>query len=163
MKAWPSVFLAAVLLAPPCAVLAQNPKKVMAPIRPTPRPPLRSDIRSDVREIPLDLSRALPGKTLASLPSTAQQLKSLSSELKQSQPQLASAKAKSDTLAAEALALRHRLIATAARIEQLERARIDADVQIEKLEAENRRLSAGFANDRVAVTSWAIPVDRSVR
>ena len=132
----------------------------MAPIRPTPRPPLSSDGRSDVREIPLDLSRALPGKTLATLPSTAQQLKSLSSELKQSQPQLASAKEKSDTLAAEALELRRRLIATAARIEQLERMRIDADVQIEKLEAQNKRLSAGFANDRVAVTKLLAVLQR---
>ena len=102
MKAGLPFFLAAVLLTPTCAALAQKPKKVMAPIRPTPRPALRSDIRSDVREIPLDLSRALPGKTLATLPSTAQQLQSLSSELKQGQPQLASAKVKSDALAAEA-------------------------------------------------------------
>ncbi len=45
-----------------------------------------------------------------------------------------------------------KLIETAARIETLERARISADTQIEKLEEENKRLSAGFANDRVAVT-----------
>ena len=160
MKAGLLFFLAAVLLTPTCAALAQKPKKVMAPIRPTPRPALRSDIRSDVREIPLDLSRALPGKTLATLPSTAQQLQSLSSELKQGQPQLASAKVKSDALAAEALELRRRLIATAARIEGLERARIDADVQIEKLEAENKRLSAGFANDRVAVTKLLAVLQR---
>ena len=42
---------------------------------------------------PMDLSHALPGKALAKLPSSAQQLKSLSSELKQGQPQLATAKA----------------------------------------------------------------------
>ncbi len=72
--------------------------------------------------------------------------------MKQGQPQLASAREKSDTLAAEAKALRNKLIETAARIESLERARIAADTQIEKLEAENKRLSAGFANDRVAVT-----------
>jgi len=153
-------FIAAVLLTPTGAALAQKPKKVMAPIRPTPRPTLRSDVRNEVREIPLDLSRALPGKTLATLPSTAQQLQSLSSELKQGQPQLASAKVKSDALAAQALELRRRLIATAARIEDLERARIDADVQIEKLEAENKRLSAGFANDRVAVTKLLAVLQR---
>ncbi|MEY4964541.1 MAG: hypothetical protein RL274_124 [Pseudomonadota bacterium] len=118
----------------------------MAPIRPTPRPDLRAP------EVVMDLSRALPGKALAKLPSSAQQLRSLSSELKQGQPQLASARQKSEMLAAEAMELRQRLIATAARIEGLERARIAADIQIEKLQADNVRLSAGFANDRVAVT-----------
>ena len=36
----------------------------------------------------MDLSHAMPGKTLATLPSSAQQLKSLSSELKEGRPQL---------------------------------------------------------------------------
>jgi hypothetical protein len=47
------------------------------------------------------LSQALPGKALAKLPSSDQQLKSLSSELKQGRPQLASAKEKSEALAAQ--------------------------------------------------------------
>jgi septal ring factor EnvC (AmiA/AmiB activator) len=149
VKARLSFLLAAALLGQPTlAAFAQKPKKVMAPIRPTPRPALRADRP----EVPIDLSRALPGKVLSTLPSSAQQLKSLSSELKQGQPQLASARAKSEMLAAEATELRRRLIATAQRIEELERMRIAADLEIEKLEAENRRLSAGFANDRVAVT-----------
>ena len=149
MKAKLSFLLAAALLTQPgLAAPLQKPKKVMAPIRPTPRPMLRADRP----EPAIDLSQALPGKALATLPSSAQQLKSLSSELKQGQPQLASARAKSEMLAAEAMELRRRLIATAKRIEELERARIAADLRLEKLEAENRRLSAGFVNDRVAVT-----------
>jgi hypothetical protein len=48
----------------------------------------------------MDLSQALPGKALAKLPSSSQLLKSLSSELNQGKPQLASAKEKSDTLTA---------------------------------------------------------------
>ena len=100
----------------------------------------------------MDLSQALPGKAMAKLPPSAQQLKSLSSELKEGQPQLASAKEKSDALAAEAAALRQKLIATAARIESLERQKADTDARIAQLTAEDKRLSAGFANDRVAVT-----------
>jgi murein hydrolase activator len=100
----------------------------------------------------MDLSQALPGKALAKLPSSAQQLKSLSSELKQETPQLVSAKQKSEQLAAEAASLRQKLIATAARIEVLERQQADADARIVQLTAEDSRLSAGFANDRVAVT-----------
>ena len=79
-------------------------------------------------------------------------MQSLSSELKQGQPQLQGAKQKSETLAAEAASLRKKLIATAARIEALERRQVDNNAQIARLTAEDARLSAGFANDRVAVT-----------
>jgi len=118
-------------------------------LRPTPRPVIRA---AEGPEPVMDLSHALPGKALAKLPSSAEQLQNLSTELKQGTPQLAGAKQKSDTLAAEAAALRKKLIDTAARIETLERQKIDAAAQIETLQAENTRLSAGFANDRVAVT-----------
>ena len=147
MKQALSFLLAATLLVLPAfAAPPKKPQRVMAPIRPTPRPDLRAP------EVVMDLSRALPGKALAKLPSSAQKLRSLSSELEQGQPQLASARQKSEMLVAEAMELRQRLIATAARIEGLERARISTDIGIEKLQAENNRLSAGFANDRVAVT-----------
>ena len=108
----------------------------------------------------MDLSQALPGKAMAKLPSSAQQLKSLSSELKQGQPQLASAKEKSDSLAAEAAALRQKLIATAARIETLERQQGEINARIAGLTAEDKRLSAGFANDRVAVTKLLAILER---
>jgi septal ring factor EnvC (AmiA/AmiB activator) len=48
--------------------------------------------------------------------------------------------------------LRKKLIETAARIEILERRKIEADAQILRLTEENKRLSTGFANDRVAIT-----------
>jgi septal ring factor EnvC (AmiA/AmiB activator) len=118
-------------------------------IRPTPRPVIRA---AEAPEPVMDLSHALPGKALAKLPSSAEQLQTLASELKQGTPQLAGAKQKSDALAAEAATLRKKLIDTAARIETLERQKIEAAAQIETLQAENTRLSAGFANDRVAVT-----------
>jgi septal ring factor EnvC (AmiA/AmiB activator) len=118
-------------------------------IVPTPRPGPRV---TQTPEPVMDLSHALPGKALARMPSSSQQLQSLSSELKQGQPQLLSAKQKSDALAAQAAALRQKLIATAARIGSLERQQIDSEAQIVQLTAEDARLSAGFANDRVAVT-----------
>jgi septal ring factor EnvC (AmiA/AmiB activator) len=108
----------------------------------------------------MDLSQALPGKAMAKLPSSAQQLKSLSSELKQGQPQLASAKEKSDSLAAEAATLRQKLIATAARIETLERQQGEINARIAGLTTEDKRLSAGFANDRVAVTKLLAILER---
>jgi len=141
------LLLAPLLIGVPAA--AQKYKRVDISIRPTPRPTLAVP---QAPEPAIDLSHALPGKALANLPSSSQQLKSLSSELNQGKPQLASAKEKSETLAAEAASLRKKLIATAARIESLERQKIEADAQILHLTQENARLSAGFANDRVAIT-----------
>ena len=132
--------------ATPAPVLQYKRVNVIAP---TPRP---TPTVAQAPEPAMDLSQALPGKALANLPSSAQQLKSLSSELKEGQPQLASAKQKSDELATQAAVLRHKLVATAARIENLERQKVEADARIVKLTAENAALSAGFANDRVAVT-----------
>jgi septal ring factor EnvC (AmiA/AmiB activator) len=140
-----------------CLLLAATPgfakpvqpvRRVNAPV-PTPRPTFSVRATPDA---PMDLSHALPGKALAKLPSSAQQLKSLSSELTQGKPQLASAREKSETLAKEAAALKKKLIETAARIESLEREKIDDDAKIESLSEEDAKLSKGFANDRVAVT-----------
>ena len=154
-----ALFLSLLLATAPAAAKTQSkkvdvPKKVDV-MAPTPRP-----VPAVTQDPQIDLSRALPGKALASLPSSAQQLKSLSSELKQGQPQLQSAKQKSDALAAQAATLRQKLIATAARIEGLERQKAGADDQILRLTAEDNRLSAGFANDRVAVTKLLAVLER---
>ena len=148
-----ALFLSLVLATAPAA--AKPPSKKVDVMAPTPRP-----VPAPTQDPQIDLSRALPGKALASLPSSAQQLKSLSSELKQGQPQLQSAKQKSDVLAAQATSLRQKLIATAARIENLERQKAGADDQIQRLTAEDNRLSAGFANDRVAVTKLLAVLER---
>ncbi|HKB96727.1 MAG TPA: peptidoglycan DD-metalloendopeptidase family protein [Rhizomicrobium sp.] len=144
-------FFLSLLLAssPALAEPAAQYKRVTVSIVPTPRP---VPSVAQTPEPAMDLSQALPGKALAKLPSSAQQLKNLASELKQGQPQLASARQKSEALATQAAVLRRKLVATAARIESLERQKVEADVQIARLTAENNRLSADFANDRVAVT-----------
>ncbi|MDB5739373.1 MAG: hypothetical protein JWP16_413 [Alphaproteobacteria bacterium] len=155
-----SAFLLLTLLAQPLlAKESHKPKpaagrRVAAPIVPTPRP------HTEAPEPVMDLSHAMPGKALAKLPSSAAQLQSLSSELKQGQPQLAGARQKSDTLAGQAASLRKQLIDTAQRIEMLERQAIDSEAQIGRLEDENARLSAGFANDRVAVTRLIAVLER---
>ncbi len=130
-------------------------------IAPTPRPRVeKAATPASSPEPGIDLSRALPGKALAKLPSSAQQLESLTASLKQGAPELASAKRKSDTLAAEASALRQKLIETAARIESLERQVIADAAEIERLTAEDARLSAGFARDRVQVTRLLSVLER---
>jgi septal ring factor EnvC (AmiA/AmiB activator) len=147
-----ALFLLLLVAASPVMAKPARPVKILQRVdvlRPTPRP---APIVAQAPEPVMDLSHALPGKSLAKLPSSSQQLQSLSSELKQGQPQLASAREKSETLASEAAALRKKLIATAARIESLERQQVDNNARIIKLTTEDARLSAGFANDRVAVT-----------
>jgi septal ring factor EnvC (AmiA/AmiB activator) len=141
----------------PATSKASAHKKVSAPAKPTARP---RAAKAQTPEPAIDLTHALPGKALASLPSSADQLKALSDELKQDQPKLSAARQKSDALAAEAAALRQKLIATAARIETLERSQIADAAEIDRLSKENARLSAGFANDRVAVTKLLAILER---
>lgn len=126
-------------------------------IRPRPRPARTADAPP---EQPIDLSHAVPGRALAKLPSSAEQLKALTGQIQQQQPQVAAAKQKSDSLSAEAATLRKKLIDTAARIDQLERDRIAAQARVTELQAEAGRLSAGFQNDRVAVTRLLAVLER---
>ncbi len=144
-----ALLLSLVLAAAPAFAVSKFPKAVTVRIVPSPRP---APAAAQAPEAPIDLSHALPGQALAKLPSSDQQLKRLSSELKQETPQLASAKQRSEQLAAEAATLHQKLIATATRIEGLERQQADANLRIAELSAEDNRLSAGFADDRVAVT-----------
>jgi septal ring factor EnvC (AmiA/AmiB activator) len=118
-------------------------------IRPTPRPAPRV---AAPPEQPLDLSQAVPAQNLARMPSSAEQLKALTTKLQEQTPQVAEAKRKSDALSAEAASLRKKLIATAAEISRLEREREEQTDRIAELAAEDARLSEGFAKDRVAVT-----------
>jgi septal ring factor EnvC (AmiA/AmiB activator) len=135
-------------------------------IKPRPRPARTTDARPPAHttdappEQPIDLSHAVPGKALAKLPSSAEQLKTLTGQIRQQAPQVAVAKQKSDTLSAEAAALRAKLIDTAARIDRLERDRIAAQARVEELQGEAARLSAGFQNDRVAVTRLLAVLER---
>ena len=118
-------------------------------IRPTPRPAYRAEAPP---EQPLDLSQAVPVQSLARMPTSAEQLKALTTKLQEQTPQVAEAKRRSDALSAEAAALRKKLIATAAEISRLEREREEQTDRIAELAAEDARLSEGFAKDRVAVT-----------
>jgi septal ring factor EnvC (AmiA/AmiB activator) len=134
-------------------------------IVPTPRPRIRggalpSSGKQAGSDPALDLRQALPAKALAKLPSSAQQLKSLTSSLKQGAPRLDAARQKSDALAAEAAALKKQLIATAARIESLERQAAADAREIARLSALDARLSAGFAHDRVSVTRLVAVLER---
>ena len=126
-------------------------------MRPLPRPAFRQDAPL---EQPLDLSRAVPARTLSQMPSSAQQLQALNSRIEQGTPQVTAAREKRDALSAQAANVRKRLIATASQIGQLE---IDREAQTQAvgtLVAEDARLGAGFARDRVAVTQLLAVLQR---
>jgi septal ring factor EnvC (AmiA/AmiB activator) len=154
--------LASVALMP--LALAAAPKdapnlKVNVDVVPRPRPALKDDAKP-APDVPLDLSKALPGKAMEKLPSSTAQLGTLNAEIARDKPALADAKQKSDQLSQEATSLRQKLIATAARIENLEQETIRLDDEITRLEKQNAELTAGFERDRISVTKLLAILER---
>ena len=107
-----------------------------------------------------DLSHAIPAKVLSKLPSTADQFRTLKREIAKDQPEVVTAKSVSEALARQAETLQHRLVTTAARVEALEREKVQLDVDIVRLSAENASLSASFARDRVSVSRLLAVLER---
>jgi septal ring factor EnvC (AmiA/AmiB activator) len=141
------------------AASAHGAQRVTAPVTPRPRPALKSDSAA-APDLPMDLSHALPGASLATMPSSQQQLGALKEELAKNRPVLEGAKAKSQALASQAAALRQKLIATAARIQGLEREQSSLAEQITQLQAQDDALAAGFAADRISVTRLLAILER---
>ena len=72
--------LAALFFALPAAGRTGAPQRIQVPVVPHPRPALKSDTIA-APEQPMDLSHALPGSSLATLPPSQQQLGALNAEL----------------------------------------------------------------------------------
>lgn len=126
-------------------------------VAPHARPPAKSEAPA---EAPLDLSKALPGKAMGQLPSTAQQLGKLKAEMARDRPALANAKQKSEQLSQEAASLRQKLIDTAARVESLEQETANLDDELAQLEQRNDALTKGFERDRISVTKLLAILER---
>lgn len=107
-----------------------------------------------------DLSHAIPAKDAVKLPSTREQFDALKSQIVRDRPAVSDAKQKSDRLKAEAVALQRKLIATASRVVDLETEKAVLDADIARLEAENGKLSEGFARDRVSVSRLLAILER---
>jgi len=133
-----------------------EPKPVAAHAshKPAPPPALKPD------DTVKDLSGAIPANQAAKLPSTADQYQSLTNQIAKSKPQVNSAKEKSDSLKAEAAALREKLVATAARVQFLEEEKGRIDVEVTRLTAQEETLSADFARDRVRVAHLLAVMER---
>ncbi|MDE2182239.1 MAG: peptidoglycan DD-metalloendopeptidase family protein [Alphaproteobacteria bacterium] len=149
--------IAALILALPllcaAAVPVPSPKPNTAPVRSVPAAQPQSD---DVT----DLSHAIPMKALSTLPSTVDQFQTLKSEIAKDVPLVATAKSTSEALARQAQALQLKLVATAARVESLEREKAWLDADIVRLTAQNDTLTKSFAQDRVAVSHLLAILER---
>jgi len=144
-------------LALPALAAPQVPKKVPIEVTPHPRPALQSDAPP---EAPLDLSKAMPGKAMGKLPSSAQQLNKLQTEMAHDKPALADARQKSELLSKEASDLRQKLIDSAAKVESLEQETVTLDNEIAQLEQQNDLLTKGFERDRISATKLLAILER---
>ncbi len=127
-----------------------------APAHATPPQPLAAP---SLEALP-DLGHALPAQDAAHLPSTADQFKRLKGDLARGKPAADSAKARSAALKAQAAALRRKLVTTAERVQMLERQKITLDAEIARLATEDKKLSAGFARDRIQVARLLAVIER---
>ncbi|HVV64471.1 MAG TPA: peptidoglycan DD-metalloendopeptidase family protein [Rhizomicrobium sp.] len=87
-------------------------------------------------------------------------MKALESQIEHEAPAVAGAKRHSESLKAEALALQERLIATAAKVVDLESEKASLDAEIARLSQENERLSASFKRDRRSVVTLLAILER---
>jgi septal ring factor EnvC (AmiA/AmiB activator) len=106
------------------------------------------------------MDHALPAKDVLKGPSTTEQFNALRNQIIRDRPAVTEARQKSDTLKAQAVELQHRLIATAARVVDLETEKVQLDADIVRLTAEYEKLSASFARDRVSVTRLLAILER---
>jgi murein hydrolase activator len=112
--------------------------------------------------IPTDeeMKNAVPLDQLNRLPSTSAQYKLLQKQIAKGRPAVETAKQKSETLAAQAATLRHKLVDTAARVQALEQDKADIDSRLVALTAQEKSLSQTFAHDRVRVAQLLAVLER---
>ena len=143
-------------------MLLAGAKKPDVPI-PRPKPlhvPAAARLAAPALEPLPDLSRALTAPVAAKLPPTSEQFRQLKGAIVKGKPVVDSAKARSDKLRAQAEDLRTRLIETAARVQTLEKQKLELDAKIRSLAAQYNVLAAGFVRDRVAVAKLLAVIER---
>ena len=112
-------------------------------------------------DIPLDLSKALPGKAMGKLPSSAQQLNKLQTRHRRTTSRRSTPPSrKASNCRRKPTSLRQKLIDTAARVESLEQETVTLDGEIAQLEQQNDALTKGFERDRISVTKLLAILER---
>jgi murein hydrolase activator len=107
-----------------------------------------------------DLSGAVPADKANTLPTTEEQYRTLKQKVEQQKPGVETAKTKSEALKAEAEDLRNRLIATAARVQNLEEEKGRLDSEIAQLSVHEKTLAESFSHDRVRVARLLAILER---
>ena len=141
-------------------MLGAGPAVAAAVPIPHPRPQTGAAKAPSSSDGVTDLSRAVPLRNVLHRPPTADQFRVLKTQIAKDQPAVNSARTASETLAKQAESLQRKLVATAARVEALEQEKMQLDSEIARLTAENDRLSASFAHDRVAVSRLLAVLER---
>ena len=148
---------ACIILAAALAIAPAVAARVPVP-RPRPPHPAKAQQRSPDGDI--DLSHAVPMKSLVGEPSTAEQYDTLTNEIAKDKPLADAARTRSEALAKEAATLQQRLVETAARVESLEAEKAQIAADVVRLTAENQTLSASFARDRAEVARLVAVLER---
>ncbi len=94
------------------------------------------------------------------MPNSTTQYHALQGEIARSRPAVEDAKRRSDALNTQTAALRQQLIATAARVQDLEQQKIALDSEVSGLSIESAQLSADFARQRVKVAGLLAILER---
>jgi len=107
-----------------------------------------------------EMGPAIPANQISRLPSTQEQYRALRQQIERRKPAVESARQRSARLKAQALALKQKLIATAARVQALETERAGLDAQIRELSSREKALSESFVRDRVSVSHLLAILER---
>ena len=107
-----------------------------------------------------DMGPAVPASQISHLPSTQEQYRALQQQIKKRKPLVESARQKSERLKVQALRLKQKLIATAARVQVLEAEKLRLDARISRLSAQEKSLAESFARDRVSVSHLLAILER---
>ena len=107
-----------------------------------------------------DMSRAVPLKNAARLPSASDQIRALKNQIEAGRPAAESAKRKSDLLNAQAAELKRRLEETTARVQALESKKGQVDAELAHLVPEEKAMSAQFVQDRTRIVRLLAVLER---
>ena len=109
---------------------------------------------------PDSLRGAVPASSAGRLPSTSEQYRALQQEIAKSRPAVEEARSRSDRLNAQAADLKRRLIATAARVQELEEDNLRLGADIARLSKDDEELTAGFHRQRAQVAALLAVLER---
>lgn len=106
------------------------------------------------------LRDAVPASSAGRLPSTSEQYRALLQEIAKSRPAVEEARSRSDLLNAQAADLKRHLIATAARVQELEGENLRLGADIARLSKDDEVLTTSFRRQRAQVAALLAVLER---